>query len=225
MPTTVLGLILFVVLLAPGFMASVARSRSEPEVKRTPLRETASIVFHSVISLFVAAVILAIIRSVIPEQTPDIGALLRKPEKEFVSDHVSLTWWSVGMFALACGIGFTIGRVSWLRNWLTPGPVSQHSAWWLTMAPGADYFSERPGSAASTETTVVHCVLSEGDEVIGDLFSFSPITPENDERDIVLNAPIFIRRASGDIRRHDNGAVIISSKNIKYFYVQKYGPR
>ncbi len=207
-------------------MASVARSHQEPEVTRTPLRETANIVFHSAISLFVAAVILAIVRSVIPERTPDIGALLRKPQKEFVSDHVALAWWSVAMFATACGIGFSIGRVDWLRNWLTSrGPVSPHSAWWLTLSPGADYFSPVRTGSEETETTVVHCVLADGDEIIGDLLSFSSYMPENDARDIVLRAPIHVRRASGETVEHENGALIVSSKNIKYFYLEKFQAR
>lgn len=231
-PTTFIGLALFVALIAPGFLAGVARSRSTPEPQQTPLREIATILFLSLVTWCIVILTFTGVRAVVPGLTPNVGAILRDPHTEFLKYHVSLGWWAFGVLICACAVGYIVGKATitnnakWIGRFLTPGPVSKHSAWYLTMSENAEYFADSaPPVHGPAGPTVLWCILDDGATIVGDLFSFSPHTPESGDRDIVLSAPISIRpaeAASGFEDQLDSGAVIISSRHIGYFVVHKY---
>src|ERR1700722_19017522 len=78
MPTTLTGLLLFVVALLPGFAYLVGKERHGTERRLSPFRETVAIVAASVTSELVVLVIFAVIRTIWPSITPNVGALLRE---------------------------------------------------------------------------------------------------------------------------------------------------
>ena len=77
MPTTLTGLLLFVVLLLPGFAYLIGKERHGTERRLSPFRETVAIVAASVTSELIVLVVFAGIRSLLPSITPDVGALIR----------------------------------------------------------------------------------------------------------------------------------------------------
>ena len=76
-PTTLSGLLLFVVLLLPGFAYIVGRERHITGQQFSPFRETAVVVAASVSSELVVLVVFAIVRTLLPSLTPNVGALVR----------------------------------------------------------------------------------------------------------------------------------------------------
>jgi hypothetical protein len=224
-PTTTLGLVLFVVLLAPGFLAGVARSRATPTTAQSALRETATVVFLSLVAWFFVGIVAVILRGVRPTWTPDVGALVRTPTQAWQAHHVSLSWWSIGLVAAACVTGYGLGRITaterakFVGRWLTPGATSHYSGWYLTLAPDAEYFS-----SDTNGPTVIRCVLDDGTIVVGDVLSFNPSTPESGDRDLILTAPIWIQPANNDDFEEpiETGLMVISNRHIKYFTVEKF---
>src|SRR5229473_1038663 len=75
MPTTLTGLLLFVVLLLPGFAYLVGKERNGTERQASPFRETVAIVAASVTSELGVLTLFSIVRWLWPAGTPDIGAL------------------------------------------------------------------------------------------------------------------------------------------------------
>lgn len=76
MPTTLTGLLLFVVALLPGFAYLVGKERHGTERRLSPFRETVAIFSASAISGIIVLVIFAMIRALWPSGTPNVGALL-----------------------------------------------------------------------------------------------------------------------------------------------------
>ena len=75
-PSDLMGVLIFVVLLWPGFVYSSIRARRRPERQLTALRETVLIVAISLTALAVTALALAVLRSLWPGATPDMHQLL-----------------------------------------------------------------------------------------------------------------------------------------------------
>ena len=72
MPTTLTGLLLFVVLLLPGFAYLVGKERHGTERRLSPFRETVAIVAASVTSELFVLTVFAGIRALWPSRAPDV---------------------------------------------------------------------------------------------------------------------------------------------------------
>jgi hypothetical protein len=102
MPTTLTGLLLFVVLLLPGFAYLVGRERHGVERRVSALRETVSIAAASI----TAELIVLAATAVIWANTVDVADALKQP-----GDHAAtLIPWGVGLLIAAsasptCGPG------------------------------------------------------------------------------------------------------------------------
>ncbi len=190
MPTTFTGLLLFVVVLLPGFAYLVGKERHGTERRLSPFRETVAIVAASVTSELVVLVIFAVIRTLRPSITPDVGALLRqgaiylRGNQSHHGHYQLFAAWGVGLLALAMAIayGATIPRVRRIGEWLT-GPYpheSTVSAWWMLF--------ERWRSARNTEVT---CILDDGSSVRGQFGSFNISADDSPDRDLILSKPIY----------------------------------
>ncbi len=77
MPTTLSSLLIFVVLLLPGFAYLVGKERHGTERHTSPFRETVAIVAASITSELAVLGLFAAVRTVFPSWTPDVGALIR----------------------------------------------------------------------------------------------------------------------------------------------------
>jgi len=90
-PTSLLGLLLFVVLLAPGFAYTLCRERLTAHRPVSAFRETVALVFVGVLCDAVALGVFAVLRVLGPGWTPDVGALLRDPQGYALRHYAELS--------------------------------------------------------------------------------------------------------------------------------------
>jgi len=110
MPTTAVGLIVFVILLAPGLSHSAYRTVNGPIRKPSPLRELGGIALRSVVCDVFALGAFGLVRIVLPSHTPDVGRLARDPVSYLRADLAYLFWWAVALLALACAAAIGTAR-------------------------------------------------------------------------------------------------------------------
>jgi hypothetical protein len=222
LPNTFVALLLFVLLLAPGFAYLLVAERGPVPVREvTVLRETATVALGSVIANFLVLAAFGILRAFAPTITPDVGALVRRPELYARSHYLSLAWWLVALLAIAClaasawaGVLNSADRRARLRDaklfrWLHPeGGVHFNSAWWKA-------FREEQSDCARRVT----CRLEDGSSVEGWLRSFNVGVEETADRGLILTAPLILTSPNGKARAESYGAVLVSERRIVDIYV------
>ncbi len=235
MPTTFSGLLLFVVLLLPGFAYRVGRERRGTESTTSALRETAAVVTASVASeVFVVTVM-----SWLWSRHIDFGRLVREPRKYWLGDPATLAGWAIGLLAGACALAYLVtllrGReipewghraakrlkririkkrrpvfaaVRWVWRQLTYTHPSGLSAW-------AVVFRE-----AKLAKVLLDIRLTDGAWVSGSLMSHSTMGADTPDRDLVLGPPIRFRGAKGKLLRdYPASYLVISARQISAMFV------
>ncbi|MGW0810773.1 DUF6338 family protein [Nonomuraea sp. NPDC002799] len=217
MPTSLSGLLLFVVLLLPGFVYTVSRERFGVERKLTALRETASVV---AISVFTE---LSVLIATWPfwSWVLDVDRLIKEPQKYFEARPGLLTMWFLGLLLLATVVAFALAlpklRARRPLRWVA-GPFphpSTSSAWWTLFE---DYPNRKIPPQASH--IYVGCTLEDGSYIDGLLSSFNSLSEDAPDRDLILLAPIRHRGATSDeTKTHSASAVCISARRIVTMFV------
>ena len=220
MPNTALGLLIFIVLLAPGLTYNAYRAASTPVDKSTALRELGSIALRSVACDLVALALFGLLHQLRPAWTPNVGALIRRPGSYARQEYDTLFWWGVGLLAFACLLALLAAQIAasdwWARatgsqalSWLTPrGGVTTESAWWFL-------FREVPGTRV-----YAGCTLDDGTYLGGYILSYSPDSDETENRELVLTGPVAFRgpKAEDEIAL-EVGAVTVSARRLQYLTV------
>src|SRR5579859_6539839 len=119
MPTTLTGLVLFVVALLPGFAYLVGKERNGTERHASPFRESVAVIAASIVSEIAVLSILAVVRSLWPTGTPDVGALVRNGSAYMHDHYAKVAAWGVGMLALAIVVAYlaTLPRLRRVLTW------------------------------------------------------------------------------------------------------------
>lgn len=188
MPTTLSSLLIFVVLLLPGFAYLVGKECHGTERHTSPFRETVAIVAASVASEAAVLVMFAVLRWLRPSWTPDVGALIRHGSAYAASHYRSLAAWSFGMLTVATALAYlaTVPRVRGWFRWLPAVGKYPHystvSGWWLL-------FQDWPGEREAQVT----CALDDGSAVQGFFQSFNTSADDSPDRDLILRRPIRFR--------------------------------
>ena len=220
MPTTLTGLLLFVVLLLPGFAYLVGKERHGTERRLSPFRETVAIVAASITSELVVLVVFAGIRALWPSITPDIGALIRdggaylRGSSEHPGQYRLVAVWGIALLAVA-SVGAYLATKPKIRRLATrvTGPYphdSTVSAWWIL-------FERWPNG----RDVQVACMLDDGSALRGQFGSFNISADDSPDRDLILKEPIFYR-PPGEVAREvpwDMSAVCCSARNIVSIFV------
>lgn len=191
-PSDLIGLILFVILLLPGFAYNSVRARRRPDRQLTTLQETVIIVTTSLVALAATGVIFATIRALLPGVTPDVRSALFSTRAYLQGQYVRTAWWAIAFlaFAILGAIGVAeaqesrwLRRSHYLRRLAAPPDPSTQSGWWIAFSPGLDAGHELH----------VGCTLDDGSYVSGRLRSYSQLAEDTADRDLVLRAPIKVR--------------------------------
>lgn len=191
-PSDLTGLLLFVILLLPGFAYNSVRARRRPDRRLTSLQETVVIVTASLAALIVTGVLFAIIRALFPTVTPDVRAALFSTHAYLQAHYTRAAWWAVALLAAAIlgAMGVAEAQESqWLSRrrylqWLAAPPdPSTQSGWWIAFRPGLN----------AGHDVHVGCTLDDGSYVSGRLRSYSQVAEDTADRDLVLRAPIKVR--------------------------------
>ena len=207
MPTTLSSLLIFVVLLLPGFAYLVGKERHGTERHTSPFRETVAIVAASVTSELTVLGLFAAIRTLFPSWTPDVGAVIRHGGGAYAASHYrSLAILGLILLAASTGLAY-LATVPRFRRLFARLPVigayphdSTVSGWWVLFEKWRVIRKTVPGKkpGKTREVKVIRnvkagCLLDDGSYVSGWLASFNNSADDSLDRDLVLKAPIEVR--------------------------------
>jgi hypothetical protein len=138
MPTTLSSLLIFVVLLLPGFAYLVGKERHGTERHTSPFRETVAIVAASVTSELTVVGLFAAVRAAFPSWMPDVGALIRHGGGTYATSHYrSLAALRLILLGASAGLAYLVTIPS-ARRVFARVPVigayphdSTVSGWWV----------------------------------------------------------------------------------------------
>lgn len=207
MPTTLVGLLVFLVLLVPGFAYTLRRERVASSRDLSVFRETVELAFVSVVADAVVLLLFAGARALWPGSTPDAPQLLRDPG-HYAIDHLGLVAaWGGGMLAVAAALAALAAGPPLRRRQREHEAYA--SAWTLL-------FNEHPGARI-----YVGCLLDDGSYVNGRLRTYSRASEDGQDRDLTLTGPISYR---GPDETHaavlpDVGAAAVSARRLKLLTV------
>ena len=224
MPTTLTGLLLFVVMLLPGFAYLVGKERNGTERRLSPFRETVAIVSASVVSEVVVLAIFAVVRAVWPSRTPNVGALLGQGSLYLLGNrshhgHYQIfAVWGLVLLVCATAIAYaaTVPRLRRAGEWLL-GPYpheSTVSSWWILF--------ERWKKARGIR---VICSLDDGSVIRGQFGSFNISADDSPDRDLILMNPLYYTPpGEEDEVPYPVSAVCISARRIVTMFVNYTAP-
>ncbi len=213
MPTTLGGLLIFVVLLVPGLLHYVQRRSRVPQRSLSPLVETATLATVSVATNALAIGAFGLVRSLSPGHTPDVGRLVLEGAQYGAPRLGYLLLWSAGVMALSSALAVVLGiRPRWLRTASTRlAPVIVDvSAWYHVFE-------------AAPEDALVYlgCDLQDGAYVGGTLEWYSTEVEETPNRDLSIAEPITYRPAGESDPQILPGVarVVLSAGDVARMYV------
>lgn len=219
-PSSLIGAVLFLFLLAPGLAFVLRRERAVPEAQRSAFRETVQVVAASAISLFVTGLLLAAARAVWPDHTLNVRGLIRAPKTFFLDHHVQVAWWAVASLSAATLLAWIAADPrlprSRIARWLMrskmvgllngPSASIKRSSAWYEVAHLFDGYE--PGLIQ------VGAQLDDGTYVIGYLDHYNIDTGESPDRDILLHGPLGLVTADGKKHNLEPTYTVISARRI-----------
>ncbi|MFF9914863.1 DUF6338 family protein [Streptomyces sp. NPDC013457] len=210
MPATFTSLLLFIILLAPGFTYAAVRDRHRPERTSTALRETSRVVLASVGFNAAALIFFACVRIVAPGQTPDVGRIVRDRDRYVHAHYAETLMWAAALLLLAVLFAVLVARFL-PRRTFSVNPES--SAWWVLFDMNA--------RANGTEWIRVGCELIDGSYLAGQVHHYSPNPEETGDRELALGPPFEYRPGPDGEQRDltDTHRVVISARQIKFLGV------
>ena len=208
MPTDLVGVAFYVLLILPGVMFAISRERHRPRIKQSTFRETATAIFAStaIVSAFVFLVALASL--LFPSVHDEVARFLVDPGL-YSRDHFEA-------FVLT---GFVFLSVA---TW---------GAWWLggkraddlifnrrTEDPNRDswgyVFTRKPGAR-----NFVGVQLKEGTWAQGFVDTYGNVGEEGMPKALTLIGAISIRPPEGELEPYDGEVVVIKDAEILYMTV------
>jgi hypothetical protein len=207
-PTTLVGLVLFIALLTPGFAYSARRERSGPERQFSALRETVAMVVVSVVCDLVVLSLALVVWSALPKRTVDLTSLLAKPGDYAVKHHVALWIWGVGLVGVATLLAVLIA-----------GPLVDR----LGRRDEAPFLSAWGRLFTAHPDCRVHvgCHLSDGTYVAGWLLTYSRSAADVADRELTISGPVQYRAAGQQeaVELPNVGALAVSARQLTLLQV------
>ena len=232
MPNSLTGLLIFVVLVAPGFVFVVVTERGPfARSSSSVLRETAAVALASLTCDVVSAAIYATTWSIGSSVWPwhidgpllSIQSLLETGSAGQPIDRVGIATTLTALVALACIAALVLASIVnnsdllQLRSvrparWVLPAKGARNqSAWWTVLR------EENSGHYRR-----VTCYLDDGSRVRGMLNSFNPSSDETEDRELVLGPPIRLTDVDGTHQYLKWGAVTVSARKMRFMHVAYY---
>lgn len=209
-PTTFDGLAVLIVALLPGFVFVSLRDRQGPSRTRSAFRETSVVLAVSVTSYIAPVIGVAIVAWSSADVRRHLEAFLRNPDA--FRQHHALPVFTVvvGAIALAAAVA-GIAALAW-RQSNRHDPMA--SAWW-------NVFSANEKGDNAVRRVSVH--LTDGSLIIGNLKSFSREVTEHGDRELVLQAPMWMQpEKEDDLFEMQAAATLISARSIKFMSVELF---
>lgn len=219
LPSSLLGLSLFIVLLTPGLAFVLRHEHTIPAQQRSAFRETLRVAFVSVACITVTGLLYTGLRWLFPAETLDIGGLIHNPSKFLTDHHVGVAWWSLTIMGFAIALGVIAGdpriiehikkvrchkRLSWLTGYKETA-IRPISSWQLVFHI---YDNDNPGPIR------VGAQLDDGTYLQGWHYSKTATADDGEDRDIVLSGPLTLITADGTSHDLSNQFSVISARRI-----------
>ncbi|GAA2156374.1 DUF6338 family protein [Actinomadura napierensis] len=204
MPSTLTGLVMFIVLLLPGFAYLVGRERAGVERKPTALRELISIVSAGV----VADLTVITVAWPLWSWALDENALFASPAKYWRMHPGLVSFWALALLVVAT-LGAFLATAEFSRQMVARiigeyPHESTVSAWWRLFELWKPDLDKQVG-----------CLLEDGSYVEGILASFNRAGDDLPDRDLILVEPILYRPPDGEqATPHPVGAVCVPARKI-----------
>jgi hypothetical protein len=202
MPTTLVGLVLLLVLLGPGFCFIAAHERKFPSRQQSPFRESVQIAAASIVLNLLALGGFWIARTTSSRRTPSVGALVNHPHAYWLAHYRLLFGWSIGLFVFACALGFISGAL------IPPRAGSVHASAWFQM------FNLYPKT-----TKWVGCELLDGAYISGQLYSYSLDSEETEDRELVIREPMYQAPGAPAPTSMKSALTTISARRVNFISV------
>jgi hypothetical protein len=200
MPTTLAGLLVFVVMLLPGFVFITLYTWDRPRRRWSAVEEAAAIVLASFLIEAVTAGLYFLFLQIPKVTAPSLDLLIREPD-----EHLG---WVVGLLGVSAGLA---ALASWPMRRRRVHPAVT-SSWWTLFDKwqhGRDY-----------TTTHIECSLDDGSAVTGVLGDWNTGEDESGDRDLILGAPITYKPPGRqEYHEHPVSVVCISARRIVAMFV------
>jgi hypothetical protein len=208
MPSSLVGLFLFIVLLAPGFCFIIQRESRTASREFSTFRETATLALISFSCNAVVLITFAGLRALLPKHTPDVGRLVREGKPYLIANYAYLSSWALGLLAVSCVLALLLGTHQPKFARIVTRSVTPTSAWW-------ELFGLYPNARI-----YVGCELEDGSYLGGELFTYNTEMRETGDREVTLSAPIRYRLpGKSAITLKDVSAVSVSARRVKFMTV------
>ncbi len=216
LPESLLGVLLVVILLAPGFCFVTRRDRQFPARSPGVLHETAELVVVSVACNMMALALLGLLRVALPRLTPDIGRLAREGAAYVRVEYVVLIGWGAALLVVSCALALLFVPPRWLtkllpesvRSRFPHNPPIEHNSSWSRL------FLLEP-----ERLVYLQCELVDGTLIAGTLFAFNPQIDESGDRELVITSPEMRRNEGHALQPIDAASVAIAARSIRYMTV------
>lgn len=210
MPSTVGGLLIFIVFLTPGFLNYIQRRRRVPQRRLSPLVEVATFLTVSLVTNLIAVGAFAIVRGIIPGHTPNVSLWATEGFK-YASPRLGYIFeWGLGLLAFSSLLA-TIAGWRGIFGRLTP-VIIDASTWY-------QLFEHEPqGTAPSGSRVFLGCDLKDGSYISGYLAWYNTDVEEHSDRDLALASPVTVR-SKGKSSVSDFARIILSARDIKRIHV------
>ncbi|MFD4673619.1 DUF6338 family protein [Lentzea sp. NPDC058450] len=221
MPSTLTGLIIFVLLLLPGFVFQRRRARDRPAAEETALQEGLTILFSGLLLDGIGLAAVGGMWAVLPGRAVDVSRFVLTPSAYLAAHPARVLGWAAAVLLVAIVTGYLVAgrRVQALVRRAARRATSREphaSAWWLL-------FEEHPPQFP----VHVGCYLTDGAYLSGRLHSYSRVGKESGDRELTLRDKITYREpgegASTELLRNV-GAVSISARSIQFLTVTYLAP-
>lgn len=217
-PSSLVGLLMFVVLLAPGFAYAIRRERSIPAAQESAFRETLQVIATSLICVSFVVVAFFVARVFWPS-LPDVIGLIQGTRSAALSQLRDLYWWPFALLGAATILGFVAAdprlakRMGQMARWAPARAVlgtartdiQPHSAWYRVL----HMHDDDPGQIH------VGLELDNGAYVQGRLSSLNVLPEETGDRDILLHAPLSLRTTRGTEHVLSTQYLVASARHIR----------
>ena len=213
MPSTLVGLLVAVYLLIPGYCYYATRRRTVPTRPVSTVIEGANLLVVALVTNTSMLVIYVALQWVpwIRGHSPSIVDLLRDAEGYLLQSNARLAWvggWSVallaGASALAVAFAYRLWPIEPFLNRFAPA-LSDESVWHRYFFIGAPKDSY----------VYLECHLTDGSYVAGPLVWYNTDLEDSPDRDLVIGQPLTLLGPDGEPTEGSPGAqAILSAREI-----------
>jgi len=207
-PTDLVGVAFYVLLILPGVMFAISRERHRPRIKQSTFRETATAIFVSTAIVSVFAFFVALASLLFPSVHGEVARFLVDPGL-----------YSRDRFEAFVLIGFVLlGVATWGAWWLGGKRADELIFNRRIEDPNRDswgyVFTRKPGAR-----NFVGVQLKEGTWVQGFVDTYGNVGEEGMPKALTLIGAISIRPPGSELEPYDGEVIVIKDAEILYMTV------